>query len=143
MQHSNPTQQTHSNNCIVAFLIFGVVIPSKKAHLNGKPAIHHSQLAQCGSTTLSRRIGTVRLQSRQHFDMSFYDDAATSGCSLSSMVAFSRSLAASVAASFSWESSAPALALPLVGLRPFSVAPLAVSASASRRSISACALATF
>jgi hypothetical protein len=76
--------------------------------------------------------------------MSFYDDAATSGCSLSSMVAFSRSLAASSAASFSWEASAPALALPLVvGLRAFSVAPLAVSASASRRSISACALATF
>jgi hypothetical protein len=78
--------------------------------------------------------------------MSFYDDAATSGCSLSSMVAFSRSLAASSAASFSCEASAPALALallPLVGLRALSVAPLAVSASASRRSISAWALATF
>lgn len=78
-----------------------------------------------------------------------YEEAATSGCCLSSMLAFSRSAAASAAASFSWASSAPALASPLApcfsaaGFRPFSVVPWAASDSASRRSISACALAMF
>jgi hypothetical protein len=75
---------------------------------------------------------------------------ASAASSLSSSEAFLRSSAASAAASFSWSSSASAEALPLTawffcaGLRAVSVVPFAPSSSsASRRSISFCALAMF
>lgn len=92
-----------------------------------------------------------RMSSRHHCLMADYASTAASS-SLSSMEAFFRSSAASSAPSFSCSSSASAEAEPLTawffwaGLRAASKVPFApspASSSASRRSISFCALATF
>lgn len=79
---------------------------------------------------------------------------ASVGCSFSSMLALASSSAASFAASFSWESSAPASAEPLTcwflaagllprSLVPFSVLPLVPLDSASSFSISFLAFSMF